>query len=197
MKNLTNDAVKDTALALLAKNQTTTTLEVKNELRAQGYFATQNQVSAIMFNNYDEFGLEFVPAGNHREYRVVVMTGVIPTVMSPQVSQTMQDAIDLCEANGLLYRSNSRQKINGTLYFTDPRNPNDAYSITKKGYARRHMLKGGYCGGDAMYQLNKKIKTTRTNNWGTFESYERVLLPGRYVDLAEIAVRIAKRHRNS
>jgi hypothetical protein len=47
-----------------------------------------------------------------------------------------------------------------------------------------------------MYQLNKKIQTTRTNKWGTFSAVERVLLPGQYLKLAETVVRIAKKQRS-
>ena len=190
MKNLNEQAVLDAAKQLIADNGSTTTLDIKNVLRNQGYFATQNQVSAIMFNNYRSAGLEFSVAGNHREY----VEGQISSTVS-HVNDEKAEAIALCEANGLVYASNPKQKKNETLYFTDPLVPKEAYSITKKGYARRHMIGGGYCGTDAMYQLNKKITTTHTGKWGTYQSIERVLLPGKYLQLAEMVIRIAKRHR--
>ena len=177
MKDLTMDVVLDTAKKLIAKNDVTTTLEIKDELRTQDYFATQDQISTIM-RIYAPVGLEFIQAGNHREY-------FESNPPLPEPDEEMQDAIRLCEANGLVYSSSSRQIKNKTLYFTDPQN-NEAYSITKTGYARRHRK------GD-MYQLNKKIACNRKGAWS---QVERVLLPGQYFELAQMVIRIALKHRN-
>lgn len=204
MKNLTSDVVFQTAKNLISQNGFTTTLDVKNELRTQGYWATQHQVSKMLFADYASEGLDFVQTGDHRQYvestATPVATVASPTTSpyiagtTPLVGQSKDDAIALCEANGLVYDgSNLKQVQNGTLRFTDPKNPNEAFTITAKGYARRHMV--GYM-GEAMYQLNKRTKTTRTTKWGTATEYKRILLPGQYVTLAETVVRIAKRHRS-
>lgn len=187
MKNLTDQAVIDAAKQLIAQNGSTTTLDIKNELRDQGYFATQNQVSAMMFNNFQSAGLEFSVAGGHREYAETSTTSPFTTsdaIVTVQDGNEKADAIALCESNGLTYASSQAQIDHGTLYFTDPLVPGEGYSITKKGYARRHY-------GSEMYQLNKKIAVD--SKWGTL--YERVLLPGQYVTLAETVIRIAKKHR--
>lgn len=57
-KTLTKDAVKIVAERLMFNLMAITTLEIKNELRKEGYWATQRQVSTFMRdlcieNNYD------------------------------------------------------------------------------------------------------------------------------------------------
>jgi len=194
MKNLTDQAVIDVAKDLISKNGSTTTLDIKNELRDQGYFATQNQVSTMMFNNFQSAGLEFSIAGGHREYVETSITTVPSTdaVVTVQDGNEKADAIALCETNGLVYASSNAQIKHGTLYFTDPLVPEEGYSITKTGYARRHFTAHGpYNYGPQMYQLNKKVSVP--TKWGT--TVERLLLPGQYLNLAETVVRIAKKHR--
>jgi len=192
MKDLNDQAVIDVAKDLIAKNGSTTTLDIKNELRDQGYFATQNQVSAMMFNNFQSAGLEFSVAGGHREY-VESTTSTAPSTdatdtVTVQDGNEKADAIALCEANGLTYASSQAQINHGTLYFTDPLVPEEGYSITKTGYARRHFTAHGpYNYGPQMYQLNKRVKSGNT--------IKRLLLPGQYLKLAEVVVRIAKNHR--
>ena len=199
MKTLTNDVVFQTAKEIIATKGYTTTLDVKNELRNQGYWATQHQVSGILFAEYASNGLDFSQAGDHRQYTEAQAQSAASypytATNAPIVGQSKDDAIALCEANGLVYDgTNLRQVQNGTLRFIDPANKENFYTITAKGYARRHIK--GYMGNIDMYQLNKQIKTTRTNQYGTFDQIERVLLPGQYVDLAEMVVRIAKKHRS-
>ena len=67
-KSLTDDAVKDAAIALATRNGKTTTLEIKQELRNLGYFAVQEDVSAIMDNEYSNIGMNFVVSNGHRVY---------------------------------------------------------------------------------------------------------------------------------
>ena len=54
MKNLAKQDVKDAAVKLMQSNGSTTTLDVKNELRSQGFWATQNQVSDFMNDLHNE-----------------------------------------------------------------------------------------------------------------------------------------------
>jgi len=195
MKNLNDQVVIDTAKELIAKNGSTTTLDIKEELRNQGYFATQNQVSTSMFTNAIAAGLDFTVVYGHRDYVESIPTQAIPdpsaTISVPDPCatlsvQSIDDAITLCEANGLLLL----KQANGNLKFADPANKDDDfYTITANGYARRH-----YKNDSNRYQLNKKIFGD-FNGSGTYQSCKRVLLPGQYVDLAEIVVRIAKKHR--
>jgi len=205
MKSLNDQVVINTAKDLISKNGTTTTLEIKNVLRLQGYFATQNNVSAIMFNNYATNNMDFNPVGDHREYFAVTQNAASydPTLTNSVSNddededddtsndmRSMQEAIDYCIKNGLVDARSPRQISNGTLCFTDPQVSGEKYSISKIGYVRRHYDGNPfYATGMQTYQLNKKVM-------GPHGSYERVLLPGQYLKLAETLVRIAKRHRS-
>lgn len=68
MKNLTDVVIMSVAYDLITKNGKTTTLEVKKALRADGYFATQDEVSVTMSNLYAVHDLEFINNGRYREY---------------------------------------------------------------------------------------------------------------------------------
>jgi len=68
MKNLTKVAVLIIAIDLMKDNGKTTTLEVKEALRAEGYFAKQAEVSALMYEIAQEEGWEVNENGNYREY---------------------------------------------------------------------------------------------------------------------------------
>ena len=48
LKKITYDVVKEVAESLIASNTTTTTLDVKEELRTRGYIANQSEVSSMM-----------------------------------------------------------------------------------------------------------------------------------------------------
>jgi hypothetical protein len=62
------DAVKAVALQLIRANGATTTLEVKNQLRNQGYLAYQEEVSLYMEALAWEEGWEFEFNGRFRFY---------------------------------------------------------------------------------------------------------------------------------
>ena len=79
MKSLTTLDVKTVADELIASNGTTTTLEVKNELRTRGFWAVQTEVSAEM----SSLGYPFTDNSGYRTY------GVSPVIshMSKTVSK--------------------------------------------------------------------------------------------------------------
>ena len=72
--SLTDDAVRDAAKDLVTRNGKTTTLEIKQELRKKGYFAVQDDVSAIMDNEYSNIGMDFVVQSGHRVYSFINTT---------------------------------------------------------------------------------------------------------------------------
>jgi len=82
MKNLTLDAVKDVTLDLISKNGKTSSLDVKNELRNQGYFATQSTVSDFMNDLYTSREVDYTVNGRYREYTYVSVAA--PSVSSVQ-----------------------------------------------------------------------------------------------------------------
>jgi hypothetical protein len=68
MKSLTKQDVKDAAVKLMEEHDSTTTLDVKNALRAEGFWATQNQVSEIMDEIYSEENWDYANPNGYREY---------------------------------------------------------------------------------------------------------------------------------
>lgn len=67
-KTLTKADVFDVASDLIEQNGSTTTLDIKNELRKRGFFALQADVSQHMMDVCDEEGWSFSVSGNHRVY---------------------------------------------------------------------------------------------------------------------------------
>lgn len=84
MKTLTKQAVAAAAALLLEANKETTTLDIKNQLRSLGYWATQAEVSRLMEEVYnysmtDATPIEFEDNGTHRTYRYM-STNIIDSV---------------------------------------------------------------------------------------------------------------------
>ena len=69
MTPLTKAAVRQAAEMLMDQHTETTTLEVKNQLRQQGYKAVQREVSALMDELCAEANWEFEFNGRNRIYR--------------------------------------------------------------------------------------------------------------------------------
>lgn len=70
MKNLTSDIVLSAALDLIQKNGKTTTLEVKNHLRVQSFWAKQQDVSRMMADLAEAHGWESVSNGVYNVYSI-------------------------------------------------------------------------------------------------------------------------------
>lgn len=68
MKKINKNIVRRTAENLILNNDCTTTLEVKLALRNRGYFALQNEVSAIMDELLEENIFEYWCNGVFRIY---------------------------------------------------------------------------------------------------------------------------------
>ena len=68
MKKLSKVAVMLTAIELMKDQGTTTTLEVKEALRVEGYFAKQVDVSTLMFEVAQEEGWTINSSGIFRVY---------------------------------------------------------------------------------------------------------------------------------
>jgi hypothetical protein len=58
-KTLTNDVVFTTAIELIRKNGQTTSLEICDELRHQGYWAKCFRIRETLQKDYDTYNLEF------------------------------------------------------------------------------------------------------------------------------------------
>lgn len=65
---LSKDAVRNAAIELMEKNYTATTLEVKQLLRAQNYWALQNTISRWMDELAEEEDWYFISNNYHRNY---------------------------------------------------------------------------------------------------------------------------------
>lgn len=70
MKNLTKADVYDVALDLIEENGSTTTLNVKNELRNRNFYAKQADVSEFMIQIADDENWLFTYNGVHRVYKI-------------------------------------------------------------------------------------------------------------------------------
>jgi hypothetical protein len=69
MKTLDREIVKIVAENLLIENGKTTTLEVKNKLRAKNYFALQADISVLLADISQEEGWQYEDNGVYRTYR--------------------------------------------------------------------------------------------------------------------------------
>jgi len=80
----TKDQVKAAAEKLAEVNGTITTLEVKNELRTQDFFATQAFVSQVMDELCSENSWNFHYNGTYREYTdLIPVANITSTTTSP------------------------------------------------------------------------------------------------------------------
>ncbi len=68
MKTLNKKIVKKVAEKLLINNGKTTTLEVKNKLRARNYFALQADISLFLAHISEEEGWSYDDNGVYRTY---------------------------------------------------------------------------------------------------------------------------------
>lgn len=104
-KTTDKQAVKDTALELIAANGKTTNLEVKEALRTKGYWATQDEVREFMKVLAGEENWARNYAGTHFEYSIKPATTTADTsdssttnnattpVTTPATSGTVQDQV--------------------------------------------------------------------------------------------------------
>lgn len=112
MKTISLTAVKLAALLNIELNGYTTSLDVKNLLREQDVFATQDQVSDLLKQAADELPLDTVSNGVYNTYRlpdpaVVASDDSIPsatTINAPKQSftYTTQLGLDVIGHNNVL-----------------------------------------------------------------------------------------------
>lgn len=76
-KNLTSSDVEKTVRELIRMNGSTTTLEVKNALRRDGFYATQTAVSTCMADMAANNEINYNDNGSHRIYTMPVMATTI------------------------------------------------------------------------------------------------------------------------
>jgi hypothetical protein len=68
MTPLTKDTVKESFLKLLEDKRSTTSLDVKNDLRGKGFYAKQDEVTNLMREIADEESISFTFNGTFRTY---------------------------------------------------------------------------------------------------------------------------------
>lgn len=68
MKTIDSTVVLATAMSLIDTNGSVTTLEVKNSLRSEGYWAKQPEVSKMLADVAQSAGWTFTDNGVHRTY---------------------------------------------------------------------------------------------------------------------------------
>jgi len=120
------------------------------------------------------------------------------------------EAINMLEEEGLEFISTPLQIEHGTLMFKDSKLPHVSYSISKTGYARRHInwfnphaigsrSGGEYKGETAVYQLNKKRFSNREQAKQNIDHslISRVLQPGDYSGLADVILRVLPKYRKN
>lgn len=76
-KTISLASVKYAALLLIEANDQVTTLEIKGMLRDLGYFATQDNVSALMMQAADELPLAYSDNGQFRSYTLPTPSAVV------------------------------------------------------------------------------------------------------------------------
>lgn len=123
-KTLTRDDIQDVFEELLATNGHTTSMEVKEELRKKGYWATQQVVGPALQELAAENEIDFSFNGRYREYQMNMVgssgtllptPGPIPAPKPPKVVLTPDDREPLDEA------------IDGDWEVTDVKSPGTAF----------------------------------------------------------------------
>ena len=88
MQTLTKKIVQDVGTHLIESNGSTTTLDVKQELRNQGYWAVQHEISTFMSQLADDGVFEYTDNGTYRIYQLsTIATGPVwgqPNITSYQ-----------------------------------------------------------------------------------------------------------------
>jgi len=110
--------------------------------------------------------------------------------------ELIHKAIRLLNENELIVVSTDRQIKNGTIMVEDSHN-GVRYTVHVSGYARKRVV--GWMGPNH-YQLNKtkfiyKEWTDSHNKTYKVKQLVRILLPGEYLQLAQMVINSAKRQR--
>lgn len=135
MKSLTLLDVSTVAVELITKNGSTTTLDVKQELRNQGFYATQEKVSAIMdeLNSYGTLG--FTTNGSWRTYYEKQNTPI-----KVQSSGTYSKTTKVKGSNkGIKFDSDSYTKRDGKVIQSVPSLSSDSYYVVSTANGGRQM----------------------------------------------------------
>ncbi|HAS43304.1 MAG TPA: hypothetical protein DCS93_22685 [Microscillaceae bacterium] len=138
MKNLTKNAVKEAAEHLIEAFGTTTTLDVKNRLRQQGFQALQAEVSNLMDTLTDEEQWRFNHNGRYRVYR-----------FGPDSNDTFHKYLEQGQRFWEILASGKEQIINegliGTIgQMTTTKYPTNRKTIAQSKKVHQTMLDQGY-----------------------------------------------------
>jgi len=138
MKNLTKNAVKEAAEHLIEAFGTTTTLDVKNRLRQQGFQALQAEVSNLMDTLTDEEQWRFNHNGRYRVYR-----------FGPDSNDTFHKYLEQGQHFWEILASGKEQIINegliGTIgQMTTTKYPTNRKTIAQSKKVHQTMLDQGY-----------------------------------------------------
>jgi len=125
MKNLTKDAVKEAAEHLIEAFGTTTTLDVKNRLRQQGFQALQAEVSDLMDTLTNEEQWRFNHNGRYRVYR-----------FGPDSSDTFHKYLEQGQYFWEILASGKEQIVNEGLIGTIGQMATQKYPTNRKNIAQ-------------------------------------------------------------
>lgn len=117
-KQLTKSDVYDTAMDLIEDNGTTSTLEVKMELRNRGFFAKQADVSEFMLEIADEEKWSFTYNGVHRVYTIDTATATVTSNQSLSNQLKNANAVSQPVTQIAGFQLPSYTKRNGTVIQT-------------------------------------------------------------------------------
>lgn len=134
-KTLEQDNIEEVFDELLAKNGQATSLEVKEELRNRGFWATQKVVGTSLRTIADAKGCDWDFNGTYRTYyepgtqnmspTPVQATSVAPTAPKLPIPDSLRDPIDSPSNDDW----EATAPGNGTMYFSGQLRPGQAKSL--------------------------------------------------------------------
>jgi len=128
---VTKDAVRDVAEDLMRSNDTTTTLDVKTELRNRGYWATQPEVSKFLRELADEKDYDFTTNGIYNVYSFAD-----PASIS---SSSGQGSSLANKFQSLLSQGQPSQPTQGGPLSPQPTQGGPALGTTKKKFSAKNL----------------------------------------------------------
>lgn len=121
-KTVSSDEIQSAAILLIAKNGSTTSLEVKNFLRSQGFTVYQNEVSqaCIELQENNDSKITYHDNGSYRTYSKKVEVAVVNNtagILAPTTnsSVTVSDSVPaLAQSTNTQSATSGRVKVNIT-----------------------------------------------------------------------------------
>ena len=92
MRQITDQDIKDAFLILINQNGTTSTKEVKEYLRSEGFWVFQSQVSQVINDSFQSLNTERVSNGIYFEYSLVEVDDTDDDEFSPRQLRFRKDS---------------------------------------------------------------------------------------------------------